>query len=85
MEATKKSTKTAVRTAKPAPKKERKPSPYGVTVEIMCTNPDMEKAELIKKLKARKIDVEAGASAITTGIAQTKKVVKLLRQNGHLK
>ena len=78
MEATKKSTKSA-------PKKERKPSPYGTTVEIMCANPDMEKSELIKKLKARKIDVEAGASAITTGIAQTKKVVKLLRENGHLK
>jgi hypothetical protein len=41
----------------------------------------MSKEELLKKLKARKINIEAGTSAITTGIAQTKKVVKLLRQN----
>ncbi len=71
-----------VTTKESTPKKQRPPSPYGTTVELLCTNPGMSKDELIKKLKARKIDTEAGKSAITTGIAQTKKVVRLLRENG---
>lgn len=72
-------------TKQSTPKKQRPASPYGTTVEILCSNPDMTKDELLKKLKVRKIDTESGASAISTGIAQTKKVIRLLRENGLLK
>ena len=68
MEATARTKKAAKAAAKPAPKKERKPSPYGTTVEILCTNPDMSKEELIKKLKARKIDIESGKAAIVISV-----------------
>ena len=67
------------------PKKERKPSPYGSTLEIHSKNPDLTKAQVVAQLKAKKFDTEACSGAIMTGVAQFKKIYKLLGQNGHLK
>jgi hypothetical protein len=76
-------TKSTGKTTKP--KKERPPSPYGSTLEILSKNPDLTKAQIIAPLKAKKFDTDACNGAVTTGIAQFKKIYKLLGENDHLK
>ena len=60
-------------------------SAYGSTVAAICQNPNLSKDELFKILEAKNINIKASKSAITTGISQTIKVIRLLNQNGFLK
>ena len=56
---------------------------YGL--ELLAKDPNLTKAQIVAKLKQKKIDTESGQGAVTTAIAQFKKIYKLLGENGHLK
>jgi len=62
--------------------KERVPSAYGTSVEIMCGDPDMSMEKLVKELQKLGIDTKAGKSAVNTGYGVVRKVVSILRKNG---
>lgn len=64
--------------------KDQSQSAYGLTVETICQNPNITKEELLTILEANNINIKASSSAITTGISQTVKVIRLLNQNGFL-
>ncbi len=65
--------------------KERVPSAYGTSVELMCTDPDMSMEKLQKELSKLGIDTKAGKSAVNTGYGVVRKVVSLLKKNGFMK
>lgn len=78
--------KTAKKAAAKKPKKEKKPSPYGTAVELMCKEPELSKDELTKKLTEVGIDTstKSATNAISTGRAAVKKIYTLLKENGHI-
>lgn len=78
----KKPTKKPVSPPRKREPKERVPSAYGTSVEIMCGDPDMSMEKLVKELQKLGIDTKAGKSAVNTGYGVVRKVVSILRKNG---
>lgn len=63
----------------------KKVSPYGRSIEILATDPDMSSKDLRAQLEEEGIDIDAGKNGITTAFSQFGKVVKLLRKNKQMK
>lgn len=89
---TKKSTAKKATTKKSTSKKDpakkvlkKKTSPYGVATEIMGANPDITKKDLVSRCKKRKIDVEAGSTAITTAYSNARTMARYFRASGLMK
>ena len=64
--------------------KPRKATPYGVTLELLASDPTLTKDQIISKLKQKKLYSESLNGAVNTGCAQFKKVYRLLSEAGHL-
>lgn len=72
--------------AKPKKEKtERGPSPYGTGVDLMCSNPDMDKDEYIKEMKKAGFTVEDNGSAMNTAYSAVKSIVGKLRAHKQMK
>ena len=79
------STKDKDKTNEKKPKTKKGPSPYGLTVEIMCKKPDMDTDDLKKQLEKAGIDTAESKAAIGTGITTVRRLISMLSANGHTK
>lgn len=59
-------------------------SPYSNALEVMCTNPEMDKDTLLSMLKKRNVDVSGKSNNNAVNVARSivRKVVSLLAANG---
>jgi len=76
--------KPAYQRRKTEGKKREGPSPFGTAVEVMCEDPDQSKDAMIKEVKKRGVDTDNAKAAIQTAHTSVRKIVGLLRQNGHM-
>lgn len=85
-----KSTETATK-AKAANKKAeshnfKSSSAYGLTVELICSDLSLleDRPKLLELLQKHGIDPKQSKNAVSTGISQTRNVVKLLQSNNQM-
>ena len=69
----------------PEPEKEKLPSPYSVSLDLCCKNPDLPAKDLIKEMTEMGYTLAANKSAIYSGRTISIRVIKLLRKYGHMK